>query len=199
MKRYVNNTKGLSLVELLAAITISSLILASIYGVFFSGLNAYKRIHIENQLRSEADYIVATIMNKLYAFAPDGIAMDQTTNAQIAFVSDKEIQFVSDESINPSNPSLVMIKKEKKPTPETLTVVLQDGSIAVDGEQLHSDRLKIVAEESEFSYTCSQQEEEKICRSGVVTIKLAVQDRDHDDPDDLLYIKPFTLKTEFGF
>ncbi|WP_420768850.1 PulJ/GspJ family protein [Parageobacillus thermoglucosidasius] len=199
MKRYVNNENGLSLAELLAAIAISSFILVSIYGVFFSGLNAYKRIFIENQLRSEADYIVATIMNKLYAFAPDGIAMDQTTNAQIAFVSDKEIQFVSDESINPSNPSLVMIKKEKKPTPETLTVVLQDGSIAVDGEQLHSDRLKIVAEESGFSYTCSQQEEEKICRSGVVTIKLAVQDRDHDDPDDLLYIQPFTLKTEFGF
>ncbi|OQP01383.1 Tfp pilus assembly protein [Geobacillus sp. 44C] len=191
MKRYVNNTKGLSLVELLAAITISSLILASIYGVFFSGLNAYKRIHIENQLRSEADYIVATIMNKLYAFAPDGIEMDQgqTTNAQIIFVNDKRKDI---------DPYLGFIKEEPEPTPETLTVALQDGSIAIDGERLHSDRLKIVAEESGFSYTCAKQEE-KICRSGVVTIKLAVQDRDHDDPDDLLYIKPFTLKTEFGF
>ena len=191
MKRYVNNAKGLSLVELLAAITISSLILASIYGVFFSGLNAYKRIHIENQLRSEADYIVATIMNKLYAFAPDGIEMDQgeTTNAQIIFVNDKR------KDIDPYG----FVEEKPESTPKTLTVALQDGAIAVDGKQLHSDRLKIVAEESEFSYTCSQQEEEKICRSGIVTIKLAVQDRDHDDPDDLLYIKPFTLKTEFGF
>jgi prepilin-type N-terminal cleavage/methylation domain-containing protein len=191
MKRYVNNTKGLSLVELLAAITISSLILASIYGVFFSGLNAYKRIHIENQLRSEADYIVATIMNKLYEFAPDGIiAMDQTKkNAQIVFVSDK--QKVID-------PSLGMVKEEPKPTLETLTVALQDGSIVVNGELLHSDRLKIVADKSKFSYICAKQEE-NICRSGVVTIMLTVQDRDHDDPNDLLYIKPFTLKTEFGF
>jgi prepilin-type N-terminal cleavage/methylation domain-containing protein len=191
MKRYVNNAKGLSLVELLAAITISSLILASIYGVFFSGLNAYKRIYIENQLRSEADYIVATIMNKLYAFAPDGIEMDQgqTTNAQIIFVNDKRKDI---------DPYLGFVEEEPEPTPEKLTVALQDGSIAIDGEWLHSDRLKIVAEESRFSYTCAKQEE-KICRSGVVTIKLAVQDRDHDDPDDLLYIKPFTLKTEFGF
>ncbi|BDG31182.1 PilW family protein [Parageobacillus thermoglucosidasius] len=190
MKRYVNNENGLSLAELLAAIAISSFILVSIYGVFFSGLNAYKRIFIENQLRSEADYIVATIMNKLYAFAPDGIAMDQTTNAQIVFVNDKRKDIDS---------HLGFVKEEPEPTPETLTIALQDGLIAVDGEQLHSDRLKIVAEESGFSYTCSQQEEEKICRSGVVTIKLAVQDRDHDDPDDLLYIQPFTLKTEFGF
>jgi prepilin-type N-terminal cleavage/methylation domain-containing protein len=189
MKRYVNNAKGLSLVELLAAITISSLILASIYGVFFSGLNAYKRIYIENQLRSEADYIVATIMNRLYAFAPDGIATDQTTKTQIVFVNDKQKNI---------DPYLGFVEEKPEPTPETLTVALQDGSIAIDGERLHSDRLKIVAEESGFSDTCAKQEE-KICRSGVVTIKLAVQDRDHDDPDDLLYIKPFTLKTEFGF
>lgn len=189
MKRYVNNENGLSLAELLAAITISSFILVSIYGVFFSGLNAYKRIFIENQLRSEADYIVATIMNRLYEFAPDGIAMDQTTNAQIVFVNDKQKDI---------DPYLGFVKEKPEPTPKKLTVALQDGSIAIDGERLHSDRLKIVAEESEFSYTCAQQEE-KICRSGVVTIKLTVQDRNHDDPDDLLHVKPFTLKTEFGF
>jgi hypothetical protein len=189
MRRYVNNANGLSLVELLAAITISSFILVSIYGVFFSGLNAYKRIFIENQLRSEADYIVATIMNKLYAFAPHGIVMDETetTKTQIEFVKDKDI-----------NISLGMFQKRPPDKLERFVVALQDGSIAIDGEQLHSDRLKIVANESEFSYSCAKQEE-NICRSGVVTIKLAVQDRDHDDPDDLLYIKPFTLKTEFGF
>ncbi|WP_143415110.1 Tfp pilus assembly protein [Geobacillus sp. E263] len=189
MKRYVNNENGLSLAELLAAIAISSFILVSIYGVFFSGLNAYKRIFIENQLRSEADYIVATIMNKLYEFAPDGIAMDQPTNAQIVFVNDKRKDI----------DSLGFVNEKPEPT-QKLTITLQDGSIAVDGERLHSDRLKIVAEESEFSCTCSQQEEEekKICRSGVVTIKLTVQDRYHD-PGDLLHVKPFTLKTEFGF
>jgi prepilin-type N-terminal cleavage/methylation domain-containing protein len=189
MKRYVNNAKGLSLVELLAAITISSLILTSIYGVFFSGLNAYKRIHIENELRSEADYIVATIMNKLYGFAPHGIVMDETetTKTQIEFVKDKDI-----------NISLGMFQKRPPNKLERFVVVLQDDSIVIDDERLRLNRLKIVANESELSYTCAKQEE-NICRSGVVTIKLTVQDRDHDDPDDLLYIKPFTLKTEFGF
>jgi prepilin-type N-terminal cleavage/methylation domain-containing protein len=188
MKRYVNNAKGLSLVELLAAITISSLILASIYGVFFSGLNAYKRIHIENQLRSEADYIVATIMNKLYQLSPDGINMDETTNTQIQFLSDTK------KVIDPS----VGIVEEQKTIPETLMISLWQDAVFVNEEQLHSDRLKIVVDESKLSYSCAKQEE-NICRSGVVTIMLAVQDLDHDDPDDLLYIKPFTLKTEFGF
>ncbi|WP_017435500.1 PilW family protein [Saccharococcus caldoxylosilyticus] len=188
MRRYVNNAKGLSLVELLAAMTISSLILASIYGVFLSGLNAYKRINIENQLRSEADYLVAAIMNKLYQFSPDGLDMEETTDQQLQFVTDRQ------KVINPS----VGIVEEQKTNGETLTVSLQQDAVLLNGEQLHSALLKIVSSQSELSYRCAKQED-NICRSGVVTIKLSVQDRDHDDPDGLLYIKPFTLKTEFGF
>lgn len=187
MKRYVNNAKGISLVELLAAIAISSIIIASIYGVFLSGLNAYKRINIENQLRSEADYIVAAMMNRLYEFAPDGIEMDKTTKTQIEFVKDKDIDI-----------SLGMFKKLPPNRLERFALALQDGTITAGEEQLKPDRLKIVMDKSEFSYSCAKQEG-NICRGGVVTIRLAVQDRDHDDPDDLLYIKPFTLKTEFGF
>jgi prepilin-type N-terminal cleavage/methylation domain-containing protein len=188
MRRYVNNAKGLSLVELLAAMTISSLILASIYGVFLSGLNAYKRINIENQLRSEADYLVAAIMNKLYQFSPDGLDMEETTDQQLQFVTDRQ------KVINPS----VGIVEEQKTNGETLTVSLQQDAVLLNGEQLHSALLKIVSSQSELSYRCAKQED-NICRSGVVTIKLSVQDRDDDDPDGLLYIKPFTLKTEFGF
>lgn len=168
--------------------TISSLILASIYGVFLSGLNAYKRINIENQLRSEADYLVAAIMNKLYQFSPDGLDMEETTDQQLQFVTDRQ------KVINPS----VGIVEEQKTNGETLTVSLQQDAVLLNGEQLHSALLKIVSSQSELSYRCAKQED-NICRSGVVTIKLSVQDRDHDDPDGLLYIKPFTLKTEFGF
>jgi type II secretory pathway component PulJ len=188
MKRYVNNENGLSLVELLAAITISSFILVSIYGVFFSGLNAYKRIYIENELRSEADYLVATIMNRLYQFSPDGLNMEETTNQQLQFVTDRQ------KVINPS----VGMVEEQKTSGETLTVSLQQDTVLLNGEQLSSAHLKIVSSQSELSYRCAKQEE-NICRSGVVTIMLTVQDRDHNDPNDLLYIKPFTLKTEFGF
>jgi hypothetical protein len=190
MKRYVDNANGLSLVELLAAITISSFILVSIYGVFFSGLNAYKRIYIENELRSEADYLVATIMNKLYQFSPDGLNMEETTDQQLQFVTDRQ------KVINPS----VGMVEEQKTDRKTFTVSLQQDTdtVLLNGEQLSSAHLKIVSSQSELSYRCAKQEE-NICRSGVVTIMLTVQDRDHDDPNDLLYIKPFTLKTEFGF
>jgi hypothetical protein len=188
MRRYVNNANGLSLVELLAAITISSFILVSIYGVFFSGLNAYKRIFIENQLRSEADYVVATVMNELYQFSPDGLDMKETTDQQLQFVTDRQ------KVINSS----VGIVEEQKTDRKTLTVSLQQNTVLLNEEQLHSDHLKIVSSQSELSYRCAKQEE-NICRSGIITIKLSVQDRDHDDPDGLLYIKPFTLKTEFGF
>ncbi|BDG40758.1 Tfp pilus assembly protein [Saccharococcus caldoxylosilyticus] len=154
----------------MAAMTISSLILASIYGVFLSGLNAYKRINIENQLRSEADYLVAAIMNKLYQFSPDGLDMEETTDQQLQFVTDRQ------KVINPS----VGIVEEQKTNGETLTVSLQQDAVLLNGEQLHSALLKIVSSQSELSYRCAKQED-NICRSGVVTIKLSVQDRDHDD------------------
>jgi prepilin-type N-terminal cleavage/methylation domain-containing protein len=189
MKQFVNNHKGLSLVELLAAITISSFILTSAYGVFLGGIKAYKRIGIENQLRSEADYIIATIMNELYQFAPDGIAMEGTTN-------ERRIQFIKNKQkvINSS----VGLVEEKETATQMFTVELQNDALSINGQPINSDHLKIIPNQSKISYTCVRQEG-NVCRSGIVTFILTVQDRDHETPNDLLYIKPFTLKTEFGF
>ncbi|WP_199425647.1 PilW family protein [Thermaerobacillus caldiproteolyticus] len=188
MKQFVNNEKGISLVELLAAITISSFILSSIYGVFLSGINAYKRIGIENQLRSEADYVVATIMNRLYQFSPDGIDMEGTTNERIQFIKNKQ------KVINPS----VGLVEEKETATETLSIELQNDAVFINDEKLNSDHLKILSNQSKLSYSCVRQEG-SVCQSGIVTFMLTVQDRDHETPSDFLYIKPFTLKTEFGF
>jgi prepilin-type N-terminal cleavage/methylation domain-containing protein len=187
MKRFVNE-EGLTLIELLTALTIASLIFASAYGVFLSGIKAYKRIGIENQLRSEADYVIATIMNELYRFAPDGIDTASSTNERITFIKNK--QKVIDPDIG--------LVEEKEVNEQTLTIELQNETISLNGQSLNSDNLKIVSAESSLSYHCVRQEG-TVCRSGIVTIVLSVQDRDHDSEDDLLYIEPFSLKTEFGF
>ncbi|WP_027409478.1 type II secretion system protein J [Anoxybacteroides tepidamans] len=188
MKRYVNNNKGLSLLELLAAVAISAFILASIYGVLLSGIKAYKQIGIENQLRSEADYVVATVMNQLYQFAPDGIDMTATTDQHLAFVNNKQ------KVINPS----VGWVEEQETAKQTLDIELQNDALFINGGKMSSDQLQIISNQSKLSYSCVQKEG-NMCYSGIVTFVLAVQDRDHAKPNDVLYIKPFVLKTEFGF
>lgn len=57
----MNNEKGLSLVELLAAITILFIVSAIIYGVFFTFNNNYDRISDKNSMDQTANFVLATI------------------------------------------------------------------------------------------------------------------------------------------
>lgn len=188
MKRFVKNEKGLSLLELLAAVTISTFILAAVYGVFLSGIKVYQRIGIGNQLRSEADYMMTIVLNNLYQFSPDGIDTTATTNGRIVFINNKQKKI----------DTRVGLVEEQETAAKSFTIALQNDRLLLDGQPISSDRLKIISDQSKLSYTCVRQEG-NMCRSGIVTIVLAVQDRDHDTSNSLLYIKPFTLQTEFGF
>ncbi|MEH7122296.1 prepilin-type N-terminal cleavage/methylation domain-containing protein [Bacillus sp. JJ1503] len=57
----INSEKGLTLIELLATLTISIIILGSIYGVLVSVNKNYKNLSEKNLLRQEANLIVTTI------------------------------------------------------------------------------------------------------------------------------------------
>lgn len=188
MKRFVNNEQGLSLLELLAAVTISFLIVGVMYNVFMSGMKTYQRIGIENELRSEADYMMTIVFNRLYEFAPDGLDTTTTTNTQLVFVNNKQ------KAID----TRVGLVEEQETETKSFSLALANDELQIDGQPISSERLKIISNQSSFSYTCVRQEG-NICRSGVVTIVLAVQDSTHDSPSSPLYIRPFTLKTEFGF
>lgn len=188
MKRFVNNEKGLTLLELLAAVTISFLIIGVMYNVFMSGIKTYQRIGIENELRSEADYMMTIVFNRLYEFAPDGIDTTTTTNTQLVFVNNKQ------KTID----TRVGLVKEQETETKSFSLALQNDQLLIDGQPISSDRLRIISNQSKLSYTCVRQEG-NICRSGVVTMVLAVEDSTHDSPSSPLYIRPFTLKTEFGF
>lgn len=59
----MKNEKGLTLVELLAAITILFIISSIIYGVFFTFTNNYERISKKNSMDQTANLVLATIKN----------------------------------------------------------------------------------------------------------------------------------------
>lgn len=61
-----NNERGITLVELLLAIVISTLVLGIAYGLLLMGMKTYEKVGIEQGLRDEADYVVAQIMQTFY-------------------------------------------------------------------------------------------------------------------------------------
>ncbi|WP_188385161.1 PulJ/GspJ family protein [Ornithinibacillus halotolerans] len=62
----MDNEKGVTLVELLAAIVITAIIGVIGYSVLASGFSTYDRVKEEAKLRDEADLIIATLINELY-------------------------------------------------------------------------------------------------------------------------------------
>jgi len=64
--KLLENSRGITLVELLAALTISTLVLGIAYGLLMMGYKTYEKVGIEQSLRDEADYVVSRIMAKFY-------------------------------------------------------------------------------------------------------------------------------------
>lgn len=62
---YMRNEAGLTLVELLASITIFILILIPLSSVYVSGITTYGKTQVQTSLRNEADFIIGDIMDKL--------------------------------------------------------------------------------------------------------------------------------------
>lgn len=70
IKKALANEDGLSLIEILLAVTITTFITGVIYSLFITGLSLYQKIQIEGQLRDDADYIATMIMNELTTNQP---------------------------------------------------------------------------------------------------------------------------------
>ncbi|ETT49995.1 prepilin-type N-terminal cleavage/methylation domain-containing protein [Paenibacillus sp. FSL P4-0338] len=76
MKRFANllrKEQGLTLIELIAAITLFAMIVGIISGITMFGFRSYHKITIENSLRDEADVIMSAIITKLYTSGPDKV------------------------------------------------------------------------------------------------------------------------------
>jgi prepilin-type N-terminal cleavage/methylation domain-containing protein len=80
----MNNQKGLSLVELLAAISILFIVSSIIYGVFFTFNNNYTRISEKNSMDQTANLVLATI--KKYHQTNDSYWIKYDNTAKTAYI-----------------------------------------------------------------------------------------------------------------
>lgn len=69
----LNNNKGYTMIELLASLTLFSLVAGIIYGTINFGFDSYHRVNIESSLRDEGDLIMSSVISELYRYAPDSV------------------------------------------------------------------------------------------------------------------------------
>lgn len=71
--RRFKSEEGLTLIELIASLTLFAMVAGLISGVTMFGFRSYHKITIENALREEADLIMSSIITELYTFGPEQV------------------------------------------------------------------------------------------------------------------------------
>ncbi|MNI53259.1 hypothetical protein D3C73_1080840 [compost metagenome] len=85
MKKFVKSLRreeGITLIELVVAITLFTTVAGLIYGVMMFGIRSYNQITLENKLRDEGDLLMSAIITEIYTFAPDMISSDSGGSAE---------------------------------------------------------------------------------------------------------------------
>ncbi|MFZ3588341.1 PilW family protein [Bacillus sp. DJP31] len=201
--------RGISLVELLVALAISTVIMTSIYGVYSIGVNAYKMIGVEGHIRDEADYVVTRIMNSIYELSPDTIEpCKNALGTQISncynFINDNQLV------VSRSNNQLVE-QKQKGQTDITINELkLENGHVLLNNENLNALSISItdgeesnLTDNSYISFTCTNLETvlgtgDNRCINGTFDIQLTLENLDYG-PTNPLHVKPLTLTSKFGY
>ena len=91
LKAKISDNKGITLIELLVTLTISSILLPVTYGAMITGYKVYEKVSIDAQLREDADYVSAMVMKNLYSYPFDSVEECTPTSSNcIKFVNNSE-------------------------------------------------------------------------------------------------------------
>lgn len=97
MRKFVDllrREQGFTLIELIAALSLFSLVSGLIYGVMMFGVQSYQRVTMENTLRDESDLLMSAIITEIYTFAPSTV---RSSTNQTIFLQRDNINGGTDE------------------------------------------------------------------------------------------------------
>ncbi|MNK41751.1 hypothetical protein D3C87_604230 [compost metagenome] len=109
MRPFVKRLKkdeGVTLIELIAALSLLAVVLGMIYSVAVFGFKSYHKISVENSLRDEVDILMSSIITNLYTFAPDRVIRDGTDGTGIILQKD----YVDSNSTNKVKERIIKIQ-----------------------------------------------------------------------------------------
>ncbi|MGU3473744.1 type II secretion system protein J [Paenibacillus sp. D51F] len=173
MKRFVDRLRredgGFTLIELIAALSLLSVVLGVIYATITFGMSSYERVKIQNSLRDEGDLAMTAIMTKLYAFGPaelsqlgSGSGVELIPALAVAGAPQQESIWIAKD--NQGKGQLYMGKKAGSEEMESVSgqSLALTSSLVTEGEKASSIVL-----------TCEGAGNK--CASGLLTIRLRLQ------------------------
>ncbi|MCM3750062.1 prepilin-type N-terminal cleavage/methylation domain-containing protein [Paenibacillus pasadenensis] len=161
MKRFVNRLRreeGYTLIELIAALSLLSVVMGVIYATVSFGMNAYERVQVQNELREDGDMVMSAIMARLYTVGPSRIeAVPEGADF------DQGIRLFFKQPGRSAEQSEELALR----TDESGTGYLESG-----GQRLELDSSLVLdgADGSAIRLTCAQGGQE--CTSGLLSIRL---------------------------
>lgn len=213
--KHIRNNRGLTLVEVLLTLIITSIISTVIYSAFTTGLKLYQKIGIEGQLRDDADFIATMILNQLYQNSPNYIDNfeNPTTGAKgikLVRYNDKSVErYIVEDSIELKTIILIYTKNNKFYTKNininqtTVAAQVNDSYAGVENEiTSDSSIFTTINGESSQVYldtaSCSSDSTSTKCTHGTIKLILAIADS-NQNRSNFLKTKPMLLKSSFGY
>ncbi|PLS16871.1 hypothetical protein CVD28_14540 [Bacillus sp. M6-12] len=206
------NERGLTLVEVLLTIVITSIVSTVIYSTFITGLKLYQKIQVEGQLRDDADYIAATILNQMYSNAPKRVEsfVSPSGDRGIRLVKavDKEVNgyLVEDEAgseefidIYVNSGSLIIDQTLQTPEFEN-DITLSDlkSQLAVINENEHDEQTSEILLDPSVGSCTVNDAGASVCKHGTIKLTLVLADR-QSTAGSLIKTDPLVLESSFGF
>ncbi|MER2262851.1 MAG: hypothetical protein ABS934_12645 [Psychrobacillus sp.] len=124
MNKYIKNQNGLSLLELIASLLLSVTIAILAFSLIFKGFEHYEHIKVVNNLRDEADFLMAELVREVYTTKETDItqAPDKNKNRYYFFIKktnnvktksgfDNGQLYISDKLIKIENKDIVISNK----------------------------------------------------------------------------------------
>ncbi|WP_050615936.1 PilW family protein [Bacillus testis] len=210
MNKLLLSQRGMTLIELLLSIVLSSIVLAVVYSLFATGFELYQKVKVEAELRDDADYIATMVMNEFYENSPRTIENWQSQDGkslgiQLVRAGEKYVEeyIVEDQpqkdllidvyfTKEQQNKNTLHIRRKNSNTDHTVEIDTPHSSILDEDPK---DNLS----KSIISVGTSGRCLEGKCSSGTIEMTLVLQSNKKGIAGSFIKRKPITFKSSFGF
>jgi prepilin-type N-terminal cleavage/methylation domain-containing protein len=182
----IRGEQGLTLIELIASLTVLSLVVGLIYSVSMFGFRSYHKVQIENSLREEADILMSSIISELYVFGPESVSQPMNIDGSDN-VSRIELKRVGLDGLEVGREIMMengnLLIRDMTTGPQAEPIDLNRGEIIVKSE--------LIQPGSEIKLTCSN--DKSTCNTGLIEINLSLEQTFENKG------YPLELNSRFGF
>ncbi|WP_010195871.1 type II secretion system protein [Bacillus sp. m3-13] len=204
---------GVTLFELLAVLAISGIVLSTVYGVFITGINLYKKIGIESQMKEEADYILANVLNEFYAFSPDDLVFERDQeklslyNKNELALNNKDFVTSKENDIDKVQKVVLQLVDNDDAGKDIIlnTHTLVEDTLLERSVQINNDNYLIKAVKDEegaelpiFDFQCTNLEKSS-CKGGIITFRFILSHEIFSQETNRLYVEPIEFYSKFGY